>query len=170
MRRVGDDAQRVAPDLAHGDALRRALGGLTHQCHVERVAAQRVELVAGEHLAQLHIHRWAGRTIGAQHVAEGRAVGQRRGEADAQPPELAARGAPDLVPRRFGVGQDLARTQQERMPRRGQADPPFGAMKQRRAQLFFQRANLHRQGWLRNVQALGRARKAERFGHGDEVT
>jgi hypothetical protein len=63
----------------------------------------------------------------------------------------------------------LTRLRQKKAARVGEVDAFADAIKQRHTQLRLQHSDLTAQGWLRDVQALRRARNAQILGGGDDV-
>jgi hypothetical protein len=121
------------------------------------------------HLAQVQRHVGMGAAPVGDDVAQHLGERQRRREADAQLPHLAARDALQLLRQRLRGREQRARTGQQRVAGIGERHRTPRALEQPHAQLRLQRADLLAQRRLGDVQALGGAREVQLLGDGDEI-
>jgi hypothetical protein len=108
-------------------------------------------------------------------LAEGRQefrqqrVGGRADEPHAQAPDVPLRGAACSRANLCRVGQAFACRAQRLVPCLGEANRAAATLEEFGPQFVLELADGHGQRRLRHVEALGRAPKAERLGHGDEL-
>jgi len=169
MRGVHHEPQRIAADFPQRDALGRRLPAESHEAHIQRFAPEGIELVGGEHLAQLQPHRRVALTIRVEQVGQRRRVRQRGGEPDAQLANFPAPRTASVLRRLLGLREDSARMDEKAPPRLGERHPPLGALEQAHAEFVLQVADLHAERGLPDMYAFGCAGEVELLGHGNEI-
>ena len=147
----------------------RGLGDRRQQeSDVEAAGDQVADLGIGRGLAKGQVHQRELAPELAQYHRQHVVVGNAD-EPHCQFADFAAARAAGNQNRLFDPCQDLAGLLQQGMASLGQRDMALGPVEQHHAQLALQRANLHRQRRLGNMQLLRCAAEMEFFGEGDKI-
>lgn len=134
----------------------------------ERSVKELRDLGVAHQLAQLQLHM---RVVTPELSDDCRQCGvlNRRNEADCQLSRFATPGLLHQGARRVQLDQDAVSFVEQDAAGLGQLDAPVRTMKKRRAQSLLQRADLHAERRLRQVQLVRRAPEVKLLGHGEEV-
>ncbi len=140
-------------DLQPGVVGRRA-----DQRQLDRVGRYHVEQLGGVPDGDPHHALRVQLAVAAEQVGQ-QVGGQRVADAQAQRAVGQAGGGAGRLGRGVGQRQDLLGVGQQRLAGRRELQPPRQPLDQRRADLRLQRRDLLRDGRLRQIQRLGRARE-----------
>jgi hypothetical protein len=167
LRKRGDE--RVGVDVLHVQPLLGVGGRAVEDAEVDAPVVERLGLLQRVHLEQREPDVGQVHAEEAEHVGEDRRVGRRLDEADAEPPDLAARRALGSPLRALGLGERETRLGEEGAPRRGERHAARDALEERRAELALEVADLPAERRLRDVQAPGGAPEVPLLRDGREI-
>ena len=157
-------------DAARGEFVGQAWrADAAHQRDIEPAAAQRLDLRVARQIVERQLHLGIILPEAIEGGGDQRHERRRRGEADAQPPELAAPGEPRGLDRVIGLRQCRARLGDEQFARLGQPHAAAGAIEQPGAELILQRADLLAERGLRDAESLRGAAEMHLLGNAQEI-